>query len=399
MTDRKGSPPKGDESDSTVMLKVDDVVPKETAPEPGMGDATLLGFQLPPEDAFTAPATPAAPPQGAGALGDKLRRSPPVAAKLEPATGPMEPTTLDDDAPAGGGDPTLPPVNRRAPSGPTPAPRRATGMRQALPDPAPAAPAPRRATGMRQALPDPAPADPALSGETLMLNPDALLAAAPKTDSFSAQPGPGPEGANATVLFQSLPPEPAPEEQANATVMFKTLPAEEPASTQPSTRAAGKWSRKQAAENPKPAKPVDLADLVEGNDESTAVGKDKPVDATNLGASTRTANGMQLVVSGLLLLVGFAVGVGFFFNRMRKPSQAELELLYPFGDQGMNLPNGRTAPGVHDVTFDYVSADDCDGARCLTYRARNETGSFNYFLIIRQTDGSWAMVTSRPADK
>jgi len=270
---------------------------------------------------------------------------------------------------------------------PSQPPKRATGIRQALPNPtAEKSQPPKRATGMRQALPEPPPEG---AGETLMLNPDALLKAGQAAQQNQKADDPGPEAANATVMFSAIPDKPAAKARGLADDDSPT-------------------AAKNLARDDKPtASKRPLQDLVDGgggDDDASNEGLDEGNPATfrgentSLGHKARTMNGMTLVTTGLLLLVAAATTAHFVAGRVATPGRDELELMYPFGSAGKVMPNGRTAPPARMLIYDMIKADDCDGFRCLTYHIRSEDNGFNYEMVVRDNDGVWGVVSSHLAE-
>ncbi|MBS2030341.1 MAG: hypothetical protein JST54_20735 [Deltaproteobacteria bacterium] len=414
MSDRKTNT--GGQSDSTVMLRVDDQgrpIADESSgpqPQPGQSDSTVLGMQMPnfdddhptqdevPNPMSNAdrlrakplqPASPASqPPKAATGVRPALS-NPGVGGSQPPkrATGMRQ--ALSDPGVGGSQPPRAATGVRPALSNPgvggSQPPRAATGVRPALSNPGVGgSQPPKRATGMRQALPEPPPEG---AGETLMLNPDTLLKAGQAAQKAA---DPGPEAANATVMFSAVDSAPAAKPAARGNLAGDDKPT----------------AAKNLARDDKPtASKRPLQDLVDGGgrdeNESSDGGLDEGNPDTFRGENTaldhkaRTTNGMYLVTSGLMLLIAGAVLAHFIAGRVATPSRDELLLLYPFGAGGKVMPNGRTAPPARTLVFDMVKADDCDGLRCLTYHVHSEDNGFNYEMLVRDNDGIWGLVSGK----
>lgn len=245
---------------------------------------------------------------------------------------------------------------------PEPAPRRQTSSRPALD------PTPRRQTSSRPAI-DPAPRPSTSSRAALEPAP-----AAPRRATGTRQALTAPINDNQTVLFDS-----------NSAPSRPSLAVDDAPTD---ARSLAGDDRPTAAKRP-------LADLIDDPGSEGTV--EVKAESTVLGDKARGQRAAQLVAGAFMVLLALGLGAKFLLARTRTPSTRELTLLYPFGLAGGTLPNGRHAPGVADVEFSLLHADDCGGYRCVTYLAKNADGSFQYQMTLRDDDGLWTYVSSGQA--
>jgi hypothetical protein len=102
--------------------------------------------------------------------------------------------------------------------------------------------------------------------------------------------------------------------------------------------------------------------------------------------------GFQLAIGLIMLVIGLAAVAIFFAGHLEKPPLETLQMNYPYGFAGGRLPNGRTAPSVADLTFDYKESLDCGGNVCLRYDAHTADDSFHLSMDVTKVSGDWKLV-------
>jgi hypothetical protein len=101
--------------------------------------------------------------------------------------------------------------------------------------------------------------------------------------------------------------------------------------------------------------------------------------------------GFQLVIALGMVLVGLAV-FGVLELHGNRPPQEALQMAYPFGLAGGRMPNGRNAPPVSNVLFDYLGEVDCGVGECARYLAHTADRRFQVNMDMRRDDdGTWKL--------
>jgi hypothetical protein len=384
-------PPGAGQSDRTVMLTsdgVDALAPTEPSPEAtaptlsGSGDATL-----PPRAA-----------RGAGTGQMKPLEVPPTPSEPRQRSGMR--AALPDPAPtaparkATGVRAALPEPSPFEP----PAPRKATGVRKALtvepePDAAmlsqetmirmpapvdPSGPAPRKATGVRKALTvEPEPDAAMLSQETMIRMP------APADPS-------GPAPRKATGVRKALTVEPEPD----AAMLSQETMIRMPAPADQSGPAPRKGTGVRKALTVEPELVDATVSIAPGREDSvafenTAGGPAGPVTVN--GMVEQRHRGFQLLLLATGVLAGGVLLVKLTIGQAR-PSDMNLRLLYPYGSSGGKTVNGRTAPPAEDLVFTLERSADCGGTSCLLFLAQDPATGFSMELPVAQSGDLWQLM-------
>lgn len=145
-----------------------------------------------------------------------------------------------------------------------------------------------------------------------------------------------------------------------------------------------------AAEDPRNFELDELAEQLLAEPGSASQVAPRPEATTAPAPAPRRTAGWFLPV--VVLLVVTAVGVvvvGSLLSSVEKPSEAELQALYPYGFEGARTKQG-IAPGASSVKFKYQGITPCDadsGETCLLY----EYSYADFFgtMRVHRADGAW----------
>jgi hypothetical protein len=148
--------------------------------------------------------------------------------------------------------------------------------------------------------------------------------------------------------------------------------------------------RKRAASPPQPAVRVESsAGRLRNESELSRMIR---VEAMrNSGASKY---GFQLAIGLVMVLLGAGVFAAFVLHGDRPPREA-LQLAYPYGFTGGRMPNGRAAPPVSEITFEYESSVECGDSVCARYNAHTTDDAFHLTMDLRKdAQGDWKLANS-----
>jgi hypothetical protein len=106
--------------------------------------------------------------------------------------------------------------------------------------------------------------------------------------------------------------------------------------------------------------------------------------------------GFQVVIAGVMLLVGLGLVAHFAFGNDVPPDET-LQFLYPYGFTGGVQPNGRAAPPASAVRFKFTGTVDCGSRVCDHFEVNGTDGVFRIEMTVaKRDDGTWTLVGGPP---
>ncbi|MFN7135553.1 MAG: hypothetical protein ACK4N5_26010, partial [Myxococcales bacterium] len=114
----------------------------------------------------------------------------------------------------------------------------------------------------------------------------------------------------------------------------------------------------------------------------------------DLSALTDAAQRAGAFVATALVALAIAVGIWLFGSGHSRPTELELEALYPYGVHGFVSTDGQVAPPAGEVTYSYRGEVSCPGGGdCVSYDFGRPGFSGN--MVLRRTSEGWARVAER----
>lgn len=107
-------------------------------------------------------------------------------------------------------------------------------------------------------------------------------------------------------------------------------------------------------------------------------------------------HGFQIAIGVVMLVLGGGAFLAFFLGHHDRPPLEALQVAYPYGFSGGTLPNGRTAPPVSQVLFDYKATVDCGEDVCARYLVHTADNSFQLTMDLRKEGPDWKLAGDAP---
>lgn len=101
--------------------------------------------------------------------------------------------------------------------------------------------------------------------------------------------------------------------------------------------------------------------------------------------------GFQVAIGVLMLFFGGGILAAVAFHTDKPPLET-LQVNYPYGFSGGMMPNGRRAPPVSQVIFDFDGVATCGDGECVKYKAHTADNHFQMTMELRHDGSDWNRV-------